>query len=197
MSVAVSDVRSQIRDLPRNIGVSPESPRAIGQGDGVTTVFYLPVGKLQYYFTVVPATFFLGGIAASPTTYSIAASGAVTFSVAPTSGVFITSQFQLTVFTDIELTNVLTRNQNVPWPDDRTTLKGCTYDIIDMLLLDTERLAMLREDTWEKDPAAVINAMIQLKKSLYTDLMGGPQPGQNIPFLQTASAWRPQYVPRR
>lgn len=197
--LTVTDVRSQVRDLPRNIGLPPESPRVLGSGDGNNTTFYLPTGKkMQYYSTVVPATLFLGGTSTPASNYTITPPTVVVFNAAPPAGVLVTAQFQVTLWTDTELQNYLNRNVlKYGGINDQTVLKGCTYDLIDVLLMDTELLAALQEDTWKQDPSAVINAMTKLKAMLYKDLEGGPQPGELIPYLSTSTICLPPYQPRR
>lgn len=198
MSLAISDVRSQIRDLPRAIGVAPETPRVIGVGDGINTVFYLPLGLAQYYSTLTPAQVFVNGVAASLSTYTVASSGIVTFSAAPVSGAMITATYQVTAWTDTELTNVLARNvAQYGGVNDQTVLKGCTLDLIDQLLMNTELLAYIREDTYLRNPVAVVNALSKLKAQLMQELSKGPRPGQNIPWLQVGGFTSSAYTPRR
>src|SRR5579859_3262477 len=116
MSIAVSDVRNAVQDHPRSVGVPPESPRSIGVGDGVTTIFYLPVGKMQYYGS---AALFDNAVGIPTSNYTISSTGVVTFTTAPTTGHILTAQFQTCIWTDSELTGVLTRNQ-AKYTDDQT-----------------------------------------------------------------------------
>ncbi len=198
MSLAVSDVRSQIRDLPKAVGVAPETPRAIGTGDGVNTVFYLPVGSTQYYGTIKPAQVFVNGVAAGSGAYTVDPSGLVSFGIAPTAGATLTATYQVTGWNDVELSNVLTRNElKYGSLDDQTVLKGCTLDLIDQLLMNTELLAYIREDTYMRNPMAVVNALIKLKGQLMQELTKGPRPGQNIPWLQMGVSPTSSYTPRR
>jgi len=195
MSVALTDVRFQIQDQPRSIGVSPESPRALGTADGATTTFYLPLGPwLQY--VAASAQLYATPIGGTPTgiasnTYTITQQGMVTFGLAPGAdgsptavGSVIGASFQATGFADADLTNVLTRNV-VKYSSDDYVLKGCELDIINVLLANTERLAAIREAEYEKNPAAVIGALVKLKTLLATEIEGSPRPGLNVPVLMT------------
>lgn len=195
MSVTVSDVRSQIRDLPRNVGVQPESPRVIGNGDGTTTTFYLPVGKYQYYGSLVV---YVNGVAISSAQYGISPSGIITFLAAPANGSVISATYQVTAWTDAELLTVLNNALAVyGGMDDRTIRKACTVDLIDQMLANTDLLSSIREDTYSKDPAAVIAALSKLKDQLNKELQAGPRPGQAVPFLSVGSVPGLPYTPKR
>ncbi|TAM90630.1 hypothetical protein EPN42_05665 [bacterium] len=206
MSVAVSDVRFQIQDQPRSFGVAPESPRVIGTADGVTMIFFLPLDRWQYVagsaqLYATPSGGSTIGIASSA--YAISQQGQVVFTTAPgasgspiASGSAIAASFQGTAFANADLANVLTRNQ-AKYSDDNSVLKGCTLDMINVLLMDYERLSMTRQVEWERNPAYVVRTLQRLKADLREELEGGPRPGAAIPALLFGGVSLRPYTPQR
>jgi len=193
VSVALSDVRFQIQDQPRTLGAAPESPRALGTADGTTTVFYLPLGPwLQY--VAASAQLYATPIGGSPvgiasSGFAITQQGVVTFTLAPgaggspiASGSVIGAAFQATGFSDNDLGNVLNANLAKYGADD-LVLKGCQLDIINVLLANTERLAQIREAEYDKNPGAVIAALVKLKGELRLDIQNTARPNRAQPVL--------------
>jgi hypothetical protein len=196
MSVSLTDVRFQIQDQPRSFGVAPESPRALGQADGAMTTFYLPLGRgLQYVagsaqLSATPIGGTAVGIAGSA--YTITQQGLVAFTAAPGSGTspaiaigsVIGAAFQATAFSDADLTGVLARAVDAYGEfGDAFVLRGCSLEIIGVLLTNVEKLALIREAEYERDPAAVIAALSKQQTELRTQLSGQPRPNQAQPAL--------------
>jgi hypothetical protein len=206
VSIALTDVRFQIQDQPRTFGAQPESPRVCGTADGNNTIFYLPLGPLQYVAgsaALFAVTIGSAPVGISPSAYTITQQGMVTFSIAPgaggsgiTTGQTIAASFQATAFADADLTNVMNRNVAL-YPSDEWALKGCTLDIINVLLANTDKLAATREAEYEKDPAAVIAALVKLKDFLMDEIEGAPRPGRAQPVLMMYGRRQHPYQPVR
>ncbi|MGH7757479.1 MAG: hypothetical protein ACREM8_14505, partial [Vulcanimicrobiaceae bacterium] len=105
MSVAITDVRTQISDQPRWWPAVAEPPDSIGVGDGVGKLFQLrypnvQAGTLTIYFGVPPAS------APGSTTYTaqpsagytVSATGLITFTTAPAAGNLVATRYQATAF---------------------------------------------------------------------------------------------------
>jgi hypothetical protein len=210
MSVALSDVRFQIQDQPRSVGVAPESPRAVGTVDGQTTTFFLPIGRLQYVAGSA-ALYWTPAGGGSPTgvsaaTYAISQQGAIIFTSAPGSGTspaipngsLITAAYQTTAFADADLAGVLARNvATYGASGDEYVLKACHLDIIGIKLGDVELLAAITEAEYKRDPAAVTASLQKQQGELRTQLQGQPRPGQAIPAMIMRGARVHPYQPVR
>jgi hypothetical protein len=204
MSVAVSDVRFAIQDQPRNVGVLPESPRALGTADGVTTVFFLPLERFQVYYADSPAALFgtisgvTTGIASSA--YSISTSGQVTFVTPPADGTFLSASYQVTNFADADLQNVLTRNTNQYGGSieaDGNTLRGCQIEIINLILSNPDRLSALTEAQYKNDRNAATQALQRQLAELRTQINTPPIPDSSKPILTIAGPVIRSYQPGR
>jgi hypothetical protein len=204
MSIAIADIRFAIQDNPRSKGSTPESPRVLGTGDGVTAIFSLPLGQFQQY-VAGSATLFATATGSTqtgidPTTWSITQQGLVTFAVAPAAGTIISAAFQVTTFADADLSNVLARNlaqYGGSTNSDANVLRGCQIEILNVLLGSPDLLATIREAEWERDPAAVVAAMQKQLAELRTQIGNAPRPDASIPILTIAGPILFPYQPRR
>ncbi len=212
MSVTLAQVRTQIADRPQlwpNVGDPPE---LIGTGDGTSTIFSLRfenfiAGTLTIYtapapvtgattaWTAVSATLYTVGGSGSPSS-TAATNAIITFATAPASGVLIGARYQSVAFSDADLSAYLSRAQAM-YSDDISVLKRCTFDLIDIILLDQRRCEMISQGDYKRDPAMYVRTLSTLKESLRKDLAGGPQPGANIPQLLVGSSPARRYGPFR
>ncbi len=207
MSVALADVRFAIQDQPVSIGVGSESPRVLGIANGTTPLFYLPLDRWQYVsgsatLFATPSGGSPAGVASSG--YTISQQGLVTFTTAPgasgspiADGSVIAASFQATFFSDADLSNVLTRNAATYGANDGSVLRGCQIEIINLLISNPDKLAAFKKGEYEKNPGAVVKAMVDLKKSLQTEIEGGIRPGRSAPVLFAAGPRMRIYQPSR
>lgn len=216
MAITISDIRDRVADQPRNYGVQPETPKACGVADGFSLMFYLPLGKASYvtgsaqlYYNAPNAAI---GTAPTPivnsgnSAYTISTQGVVTFVVAPGQasgpaspipvGSSIVASFQGTAFSDTHLTGVLTRNV-AKYSADDMALCGCQIEIIDALLMDTDKMAMTRESEYQKNPAYVVKSLTDLLDKLKTQIEEDPRPGKDVPFMMAVQTPIPRYQIRR
>jgi hypothetical protein len=206
-------VRSQIADRPQIYPPGASDPEIIGFGDGTSTIFALSfenfiAGTLTIYtagtasagqpatFTAVSATLYTVG-SAPVSGLTTATNQVITFTTAPAVGTMIGARYQATAFSDADLANYLANAQIVGWPDDRTTLKAVTFDMIDVILMDQRRLEMLAQGDYKRDAAAYANGLMKLKESLRKDLAGGPLPGSTIAAIGFGVAPASRYSPIR
>lgn len=215
MAVTLAQVRTQIADRPQLFPPNAQPPDLIGTGDGNATIFslryenYIP-GTLTIY-TATPPTPGSGSgptwTAVSPSNYIVGSSnpgpnqtGAtnaiITFNTAPAAGMLIGSRYQVTAFSDADLSGYLSRAQAL-YTDDYLVLKRVQFDIIDVLLVDRERLLIVAQGDYREDPASYEAALHQIKESLRIDLEGGPQAGTNIPALSIGKSQAGRYQPLR
>ncbi len=203
MSVNLTDVRTQISDTPRWIPAVTEPPDAIGLGDGVQTVFQIR------YPNFVPSTLVvsLGTVPTTlpgstsfatqpPSSYTLTASGIITFAAAPVAGSVVATRYQATAFSDAQLANYLARAQAIQ-SDDRLVLKQVQFDLIDVLLGNPELLMVIRQGDYAKDPGHVASALMKLKDDIRKDLTGDPRPGRAIPAMTIGTQTRTPYEPPR
>lgn len=216
MAIAITDVRDRIADQPRNYGVQPETPKVCGVADGISTLLYLPLGKRSYVagsaqlYYLSPAA--VPGTAPTPipnagnSAYAISTQGQITFAVAPgqasgpaspiPNGSIISATYQATAFSDTFLTGVLSRNL-AKYSSDDMTLCGCQIEIIDALLMDTDKMAMIRESDYQKNPSYVVKAYTDLLDKLKSQIEEDPRPGKAVPFMMTVATTPPFYQGRR
>ena len=70
-------------------------------------------------------------------------------------------------------------------------LKGAYYDILDVLVIDIDRLRMVRYGEYMTDAKHLVQTLDALKTNIRIDLEGGVRPGHSIPALaQTRGAYR-------
>ena len=199
MSVTVENVRFAIQDYPRSFGVLPELPRVMGVSDGINTTYYLPLDERQYVAgSAVLYQTPSGGPQTSISTsaYTITQQGLVSLNNALAQGVIVAAQFQASVLADADLTNVIASNTQT-YGDPRYVGWGCQLDIIDILLSNPRKLARLREAEYEKDPAAVIAALKELRSSLQNKIESGIRPNRSAPFLFVGGPRIRSYQPGR
>lgn len=199
MAVTVSDVRFVIQDQARSFGVMPESPRVMGISDGSNKTYYLPLDDRQY--VADSATIYQTPPGSTQTSiassgYTITQQGLVTLTTATAVNAIMAASFQATVFADADLTKVLADNV-ARYANDDMVKWGCQLDIIDILLTNPTKLARLREAEYEKDPAAVVNALDKLRASLQKKIESGIRPGRSAPVLMLAGPIIRNYQPGR
>jgi hypothetical protein len=214
MAVTIDNVRTQISDRAQLWPAPSEPPELLGTGDNTATIFSLRYenyisGTLTVYFATPPAA---GSgttpswVAQDPSTYTIgstpnptqtgANNAIITFNTAPPAGTLIGARYQATAFSDDDLLGYLTRAQAL-YSDDLSVLKRTQYDIIDVVLMDYNRMILLAQGNFRTDPAAYAESLKQLKAELRQDLLGGPVAGAAVPqiFVGTQTTW--PYQPRR
>lgn len=215
--LAITDIRDRVADQPRNYGVQPETPKACGIADGISTLFYLPIpkggsyvaGSASLYYFLPTAT---PGTAPTPipnsgnSAYSVSTQGQITFAVPPGQasgpaspipiGSVLSATYQAAAFSDTFLAGVLSRNLAKYGADDMV-LAGCQIEIIDALIMDTDKMAMIREGDYQKDPAWVVKSYVELLDKLKLQIEEDPRPGKDIPFMSHSATFVPHYQPRR
>jgi hypothetical protein len=191
-----------------------EPPELLGIGDGAATIFslryenYIP-GTLTIYFAT-PPTSGSGNApvwtAQDPSTYVIgsppnptstgANNAIITFNTAPPSATMIGARYQATAFSDDDLNGYLTRAQDL-YSDDLSVLKRTQYDIIDVVLMDYNRMILLAQGEFRTDPVSYAESLKQLKAELRQDLLGGPVPDASIPAMVIGGTRTRRYQPIR
>jgi hypothetical protein len=209
--VTLAQVRSQIADRPQIYPPASGDPEIIGFGDGTATIFGLSFenfisGTLTVFFgtpgapgvamtfAAVSSTLYTVGTP-SPGAATAATNQIITFAAPPATGTIVAARYQATAFSDTELQEYLT-NAQLLYTDDRTVLKGVTFDLIDVILMDQRRLEMLAQGDYKRDAAAYAAGLIKLKESLRKDLTGDPLPGKSIPQIAFATNAANRYAPR-
>ncbi|HVN69530.1 MAG TPA: hypothetical protein VMU38_07780 [Candidatus Binatia bacterium] len=81
--------------------------------------------------------------------------------------------------------------------DDLSVLKRVQYDIIDVVLMDYNRLYLLAQGEYRTDASAYAAALKQLKAELRQDLFGGPVTGSAIPAMLIGTQQTGRYQPLR
>jgi hypothetical protein len=215
VAIAITDLRDRVADQPRAFGVQPETPRPCGVADGVTTLFYLPIGKTAYvagsaqlYYllpTAAPGTQPSPVVNAGNSAYTVSTQGQIAFTIPPgqtsapaspiPNGAVISATYQATAFSDTFLTGVLARNLAKYGADDMV-LCGSQIEIIDALLMDTEKMSMIRESEYQQNPAYVVKAYVDLKDHLRKQIEEEPRPGKAVPFMMMAGVTLRNYQPR-
>ncbi len=209
MAISVANVRTQISDVPRTFPPAPNPPNVLGVADGVNTLFFLKhpnfvPGTLIIYTGVLSAgivtwtavassAYTVGGTSTTGTTGPTQA--LITFNNPPAAGLNVGARYQAVAFSDADINGYITRSAT--YPDDRTTLKGVQYDMIDAILTDVDRLELLHFGDYQKDPRAVVQYLSKLKDQLANDVQGGITPGRLSPAYATAVRVVPPYQPRR
>jgi hypothetical protein len=142
--------------------------------------------------TAVTATTFTAVFA-----HTHSAGVAIAGSGAPVAGTLVGSRCQVTAFSDTDLAAYLTRAQ-CNYTDPTLILKRVQFDLIDVVQMDNDRLLILSEGDYRKDPQAYAESLRQLKAELRLDLEGGPQQGANVPAMSIGtSQLRTNYQPFR
>lgn len=214
MSVTVGNVRTQIGDRPQLWPTQMEPPELLGTADGVATIFSLRFenyisGTLTVYQSTPPSSG-SGSVptwtALNPTAYTVgspsnptltgATNAIVTFNSPPAAGTLIGARYQVTAFSDDDLNGYLTRAQEL-YSDDLSVLKRVQYDIIDVVLMDYERMTLLAQGEYRREPATYAEALKQIKAELRTDLSGGPVAGAAIPQMSIGQQIAGRYQPLR
>jgi hypothetical protein len=117
---------------------------------------------------------------------------------APAAGTLIAARYQATAFSDSDLTNYLNNASVLYGTDNRTLLKACQFDLIDVILADQRRLTILSEGSgYRNDPSAYASNLRNLKEGLRKDLTGDPLPGRDVPALAIGIAAARGYTPYR
>ncbi len=213
--VTIAQARTQINDLPRLYPPNSGTPEVIGTGDGTRTVFYLAhpniiAGSLTISFgttstpaegpptvtwTVVsPSDYTQGGTSTPDTTGPTQA--LITFSVAPAANTIVGAQYMATALSDGDLNAIVARNQ-ARYTDDQTTLKGVSFDFLDILLTNVEALRLVRYGDYMHNSVQLGMALTKQKESLRLDLTGSPRAGKAIPAFAAANRSYRHYQPRR
>lgn len=215
MAVTLAQARTQINDVPRVYPPASASPEVIGQGDGVTTVFYLShanivpnslsvfsgtsstpaEGPPSITWAGVPASSYTQGGTSTPETTG-PTQALITFASAPASGNIIGVRYMATVLNDGDLSAYISRNQ-LRYPDDQTTLKGISFDFLDVLLTNIEALKLHRYGDYMENSMQLVMALTKQKESLRIDLTGNPRAGSAIPAFMSGTRTYRHYQPRR
>ena len=134
--------------------------------------------------TAVTATTFTATFAKTHLTGVAIAAAAIS------AGITLSVRYQATYFSDSQLTDFLTRaTADYSSIDDRMVLKGAHYDLIDVILSDIERFTEHKFGDRDRNPSAITNALVNLKKALLEDLKGTTAViGRNIPSLGIGSS---------
>lgn len=147
-------------------------------------------------FVVAGAPPYSVGSPNAGTNGTTATNAVITFAQAPAAGVQIGARCQLTAFSDTDLEAYLARAQAL-YDDDVSVLKRTQYDILDVLAMDYDRLIILAQGDYRKDPSIYRDSLQQLKAELRQDLFGGPVAGTAIPQLFIGASVQRRYVPLR
>lgn len=215
MAVTVAQCRTQVSDRPQVWPPTAQPPELIGIGDGVATIFTLRYENfIPNTLTVYTATPPASGSAKKPTWVAVSATAytvgapdpgpdataatnaTITFAAAPAAGVMVGARCQVTAFSDTDLAAYLARAQAL-YQDDLSVLKRVQYDIIDVILMDYEKLVMLAQGDYRKDASAYANALHNLKAELRLDLEGGPVAGAAVPQIAFGASVARRYQPLR
>ncbi|GAC1309407.1 MAG: hypothetical protein NVSMB19_23120 [Vulcanimicrobiaceae bacterium] len=187
MALALNDVRFYVNDAPRVYPPNNVSPEMIGQGDGGTTLFFISypnvqVGSLAISFgtLVTQGTEQVQQLAGQPTSAYALNGQMVSFAIAPPAGTTVFARYTASAFSDVDLRGIMNRNAAI-YVDDRLTLKGCLYDVLDILVTDIDRLKLTRYADYISSAIHVIQTLDAVKTNLRIDLEGGPRPGKQIP----------------
>ncbi len=215
MAVTIGQARTQINDLPRLFPPNSGTPEVIGTGDGTRTIFYLAhpnivPGSLTIYggvtstpaegppsvtWTVVPPSDYTQGGTSTPDTTG-PTQALITFASAPAANTIVGAQYMATALSDGDLGNIIALNQ-ARYTDDQTTLKGVSFDFIDILLTNVEALRLVRYGDYMHNSVQLGMALTKQKESLRLDLTGSPRAGKAIPALASANRVYRHYQPRR
>ncbi len=215
MAVTLAQARTQINDVPRVYPPASSTPEVIGTGDGVTTVFYLahanivpsslsvflgttstpPEGPPSITWSGVASTSYTQGGTSTPETTG-PTQALITFTTAPASGTIVGVRYMATALSDADLNAYVARNQT-RYTDDQTTLKGISYDFLDVLLTNVEALKLHRYGEYMHNAMQLVMALTKQKESLRLDLTGSPRAGKAIPALASANRVYRHYQPRR
>jgi hypothetical protein len=212
--VTLDQVRTQVSDRAQLWPTPAEPPELLGTGDGTATIFslryenYIP-GTLTVYFATPPAS---GSgttpswVAQSSSSYTVgsppnptqtgANNAIITFNTAPPAGKLIGARYQVTAFSDSDLEGYLTRAQ-LNYTDDTSVLKRVQYDIIDVVLMDYNRLVLLAQGEFRSEPMVYAEGLKQAKAELRQDLFGGPVAGAAIPAMLIGGQITRRYQPYR
>jgi hypothetical protein len=212
--VTIDNVRTQVSDRAQLWPAPVEPPELLGLGDGAATIFSLRyenyiAGTLTIYFATPPASGSGSApswvaqssssyvIGSTPNPTSTGASNAIiTFNTAPTAGTMIGARYQVTAFSDNDLNGYLTRAQAL-YSDDLSVLKRTQYDIIDVVLMDYNRMILLAQGEFRTEPMAYAESLKQLKAELRQDLLGGPVPDAAVPAMFFGGQVTRRYQPSR
>jgi hypothetical protein len=220
VAIQLTDVRFAVQDQPRPVGIAPETPRLLGVADGVTTTFYLPLRGWQYVANSLVPYYLAAGASPPPTGFANSGNTAyvvnttqpsgttsptaqIVFSIAPgagtsgiPSGAQLLGSYQAVGFSDSDLTNVLTRNQGKYSLDDQV-IKGCQLDVIDVLLMNHDLMAIIREAEYTRDPNGLIAGYEKQYAKLKEAIEGIPRPGKAVPFMMAVQSDLSDYTPSR
>lgn len=212
--ITIDQIRTQISDRAQLWPAPGEDYELLGRADGTKTIFSLRyensiAGTLTVYSADTPAA---GSgstpnwTALSPSSYTVgstpnptqtgANNAIITFNSAPAAGKLIGASYQVTAFSDADLSGYLTRAQ-ATYSDDTSLLKCVQYDIIDVVLMDYNRMILLAQGTFRTDPSAYATSLRALKTQLRADLAGRPNPGATQPAMMTGSTYTRPYQPPR
>lgn len=187
---AVSTTANNAVSAPGAATITPAS--MIGIYDGSLLTYDTGEAQETVTVTAVTATTFTATFA---NTHS--AGAAIVGSGAPTAGTMIGARCQVTAFSDTDLAAYLSRAQ-INYTDPTLILKRVQFDIIDVVQMDYDRLLILAEGDYRKDPQAYAESLRQLKAELRLDLEGGPQQDSNVPAMSIGSSQlRTNYQPFR
>ena len=192
MAVNVANLRVQIADVPRWFPAQSDPPDTIGISDGVNTIYGIRLPN----FTASSLTVFFGTVptsgpgtpayvAQAPNTYIVSGTQ-ITLNVAPALGTIIATRYMATAFADADLANYLASAQSLV-SDDRMILKQAQFDLIDVIVADAEKMLILKQGDYMRDPSKWVASYLQLKEALRKDLTGLPQPGSAIPAFTTGN----------
>jgi hypothetical protein len=192
MSVNVAMLRVQIADVPRWFPAQSDPPDTIGVSDGANLIYgiRLPnftVSSFTLYFGTVPST---GPgspayVAQATNTYVITGTQ-INLNTAPAAGTIIGTRYMATAFADADLANYLASSLALQ-SDDRTVLKQAQFDLIDVIVADVEKMMILKQGDFIRDPSKWVDSYLKLKEALRKDITGDPRPGKSIPAFATGN----------
>jgi hypothetical protein len=200
MAINVANVRTQISDTPRWWpSLSDPAPDTIGIGDGARVIFGLRFPNfIESSLTISWGVVSSPGpgspvyTAQDPSTYSLANVNQVSLQAAPGVGVIVGSSYQATAFSDADLTLYLARAQALQ-SDDRLILKQVQFDLIDVIIGDQDKMTLLKQGDYVRDPNQWVASYLKLKEALRKDVTGDPQPGTSSPAFGTGSTFYNRY----
>ena len=199
MAVTLADCRFYCNDAPVVYPPSSVSPEVIGTGDGTLTQFFvsypnLIVGSIVVWFgtLVTQGTEQVQQLVGQPSTAYAVSGQMVTFSAAPPVGVTVFARYAATAFADVDLRGILRRATAAYGAmGDTAVLKACYYDVLDILVIDIDRLRLVRYGDFMTDAKHLVQTLDRIKSNIRMDLRGEVRPGSAAPvFARTQGTYR-------
>ena len=199
MAVTLADTRFYCHDTPIVFPPSSVSPEMIGLGDGTLTQFYvtypnLIVGSIVIWFgtLVTQGTEQVQQLAGQASTTYAVSGQMVTFSTAPPAGVTVFARYAATAFADVDLRGIMRRaTETYGAMGDTVVLKACYYDVLDILVIDVEKLRLVRYGDFMTDAKHLVQTLDRIKSNIRMDLRGEVRPGSAAPvFARTQGTYR-------